>query len=279
MKRKLIAWVFSLVLFTGGLFAAETSAVRIALLSDVHVLPATNTDKALHERHFRQAIGEVNAAKVDFVLIAGDLTEFCSAAETSEFMEMKKGLERPVFYVPGNHDTGNKLTGGRPEPAKDVSTNRVAQYEAQYGPSFWTREQSGLRIVGINASILGTGYEREKEMWGMLEKELAKPSEKTTLVLIHYPPFQKTPDEKSGYYNIEPAPRQKLLGLFKEGGVKAVLSGHTHNEAFVQNDGISYITSVASSYGMPKGRQKSGWTLITVSPAGEVTPEFKHFAE
>jgi 3',5'-cyclic AMP phosphodiesterase CpdA len=275
MKRNLLTLIFSLVFLTGSLFAAGD--IRIALLSDVHILPATNTDKALHQKHFQQAIAEVNTSKVDFVLIAGDLTEFSTPAETSEFMEFKKALTPPVLYIPGNHDVGNKLAAGRPDP-KDVTTNRVAQYESQYGPSFWAKEQSGMRIIGINSSLIGTGFDREKEMWTMLEKELAKPSEKTTLVMIHHPPFQRTPEERSGYYNIDPAPRQKLFALFKQAGVKAVLSGHTHTEALAKNDGITYITSVPSSYGIPT-KKKAGWTLVTVSPTGEVQNEFKHFAE
>jgi 3',5'-cyclic AMP phosphodiesterase CpdA len=277
MKRNLLTWIVSLMLFTGGLFAADNAPVRIALLSDIHVLPSTNTDKALHQRHFQQAITEVNAAKVDLVLIAGDLTEFSTPTETSEFMEAKKGFTSPVLYVPGNHDSGNKLTSARPD-AKTVTSNRVAQYEAAYGPSFWTQERLGLRIIGVNGSIINSGFEREKEMWAMLEKELAKPSEKTTLVLVHYPPFQRTPDERSGYYDMEPAPRQKFLSLIKQGGVKAVLSGHTHSEAASRLDGIAYITSVPSSYGMPV-KKKAGWTLVTVSPAGEIQSEFKHFAD
>ena len=225
MKRTLLTLIFSLVFFTGSLFAAGD--IRIALLSDVHILPATNTDKALHQKRFQQAIAEVNTSKVDFVLIAGDLTEFSTARGNAASSWSSKRRSPRLFCISRATTTsGNKLAAGRPDP-KDVTTNRVAQYEAQYGPSFWAKEQSGLRIIGINSSLIGTGYDREKEMWTMLEKELAKPSEKTTLVMIHHPPFQRTPEERSGYYNIDPAPRQKLLTLFKQGGVKAVFS-RTH---------------------------------------------------
>src|SRR5437899_316468 len=55
--------------------AAAKVLARVALLSDPHVNRATNGDAANFKARFEKAIAQVNAAKVDIVLIAGDLTQ------------------------------------------------------------------------------------------------------------------------------------------------------------------------------------------------------------
>lgn len=283
MKRILFAWAVCVVFLTGALLASErTSPTRIALLSDIHIMHGTNVaTKTLHRKHFAQAIAEVNAAKVDLVLLAGDLTEHGTPEEVGDFMQEMKGFKGRVWFVPGNHDVGNKLIPAKtPKPSdNNITAWRLTRFEMHWGATFWTRERAGVRVIGLNASMMGSDFRREKQMWKMLEKELAKPSEKPTIVLLHYPPFVKTPDEKSAYFDLESGQRERLFGLMKQGGVKAVLSGHTHTEITNQHDGIRYITSPPVAYGLPKGKQKPGWTLVTVSPSGEVKTEFQYLKE
>ena len=283
MKRISFTWAVCFAFLTGALLAGERSTpTRIALLSDIHIMHGTNVAaKTLHRKHLAQAIADVNAAKVDLVLLAGDLTERGTPEEVGDFRQEMRGFNGRVWFVPGNHDVGNKRIPGKTPKPNDgtVDAWRLTRFEMHWGPTFWTRERAGVRVIGINTSIIGSDFSREKKMWKMLEKQLAKPSDKPTLLLLHYPPFIKTPDEKSAYFDLESAPRQRLLKLLKEGGVKAVLSGHTHTEIVNRNDGILYVTSPPVAYGLPKGKQKPGWTLVTVSPSGEVQTEFKYLKE
>jgi 3',5'-cyclic AMP phosphodiesterase CpdA len=283
MKRILFTWAICLALLPGGLLAAEKDTpTRIALLSDIHIMHGTNmAAKTLHRKHLRQAIAEVNAAKVDLVLVAGDLTEHGTPEEIGDFMEEKRVLTGRVWFVAGNHDVGNKLTPGKtPKPSDGCVTPwRLTRFEMHWGPTFWTRERAGVRVIGINTSIIGSDFGREKKMWSMLEKELAKPSDKPTLVLLHYPPFLKTADEKSAYFDIEKPQRERFLKLVQVGGVKAVLSGHTHTEITNTWKGVRFVTTPPIAYGLPKGKQKPGWTLLKVSPSGEVETEFKYLKE
>src|SRR4051794_6933303 len=137
------------------------------------------------------------------------------------FAKIKK-LTPPVFYVPGNHDVGNKIIPGK---GGTVTEERVAQFEKKLGPSFFAKTAAGVRVIGINAPILGSGFAREKQMWSFLEKELAQPSQAPSIVFSHYPAFTKEADEGGGdYWNMEPAPRKHLLALLKSGGVKTMLS-------------------------------------------------------
>lgn len=114
-------------------------------------------------------------------------------------------------------------------------------------------------------------------MWDFLDKHLSERSDKPTILLLHFPPFVKSVEEPGGaYWNLEPFPRQRLLSLIRQSGVKVVLSGHMHTEKIVHHDGILFVTSPPVAYGLPKGKQKEGWTLITISPDGEAQAEFRY---
>ena len=274
MKRIFFA---SLVLVA---FAFSVSAeaepkilARIALVSDPHVNRATNGANATFKGHFEKAIAAVNSAKVDFVLIAGDLTQSGEPEEMGDFKKQIKKIRAPVWFVPGNHDVGHKFNSGKSEGT--VTLERVALFEKELGPSFFARKNSSIRIIGVNSSIFGSGFECEKLQWKFLEKEFTKPSRAPTVLFMHYPPFLKTPDEPGGhYYNIEPEPRDRLLTLLKQAGVKTVLTGHLHRQLVNRNDEILFITTPPVSFGLPKGSPE-GWTLISLPVEGEAKWEFQ----
>jgi 3',5'-cyclic AMP phosphodiesterase CpdA len=248
---------------------------RVALLGDSHLNLATNGNQAAFEPHFRKAIAQVNAAGVDFVLIAGDLTQSGKPEEYADFKANIKSFFAPVWFVPGNHDVGDKFNSGKGEKTT-VTRARVGRYEKNVGPSWFSTNCAGVRIIGINSSILGSGFELEKQMWEFLESELCTPARVPTLLFMHYPLFVKNQDEPGGeYWNIEPAPRARLYSLLKKGGVKIVLNGHLHHPLVNRRDGILFVTTPPTSFGLPAGKQPEGWTLITIFKNGTAIETFQ----
>jgi 3',5'-cyclic AMP phosphodiesterase CpdA len=247
---------------------------RVALLSDPHVNRATNGMDATFRPHFEKAIAQVNAAKVDVVLIAGDLTQDGKPEECADFKELVKRFRAPVYFVPGNHDVGHKFNSGHTNGT--VTSERVAAWEKTFGPSWFSKKRAGLRVIGINSSLLGSGFEREDTMWKFLERELARPARVPTILFMHYPLFLKSPDEPGGeYFNTEPAPRARLLHLLQQAAVKTVLTGHTHRSLVIRRDGILFLTTPPISFGLPRGEQPEGWTLVTVFKNGEAHDTFQ----
>lgn len=250
---------------------------RIALVSDTHTTRGTKEDQPLYKGRFNKVIAEVNAAKVDLVLVAGDLTQDGKPQEIADFKEQIKGFHPPVWFVPGNHDIGNKRLHGKPD---EVTAWRVKRFEMRMGPACFARDLGGVRVIGINSPILGSRLPAEQEMWEFLETEISKPTTKPTLFLSHYPPFTKKPDEPGGdYWNIEPEPRKRLFALLKKAGVKAWLTGHLHRELVNHLESIPIVTTPPVSFGLPKGKQREGWTLVTVAADGEVRTEFRHVTD
>ena len=251
---------------------------QIALVSDTHTTRGTNEEQPLYRGRLAKVIAAVNAAKVDLVLIAGDLTEHGRPEELNDFKEQIKAFEPPVWYVPGHHDLGNKIVPGK-ETENELTPVRLAGFETLCGPSFFARECLGFRIIGFNSPILGSGFPRENEMWRFLEQELGERSSKPVLVFTHYPPFVKNPGEAGEYFNIEPGPRRRLLQLLKDSKVSTYLSGHLHRPLTNHIDGMLLLTTGPVSFGLPRGQQPQGWTLVTVPAQGEARAEYRAIAD
>lgn len=258
-----------LCLLTAGLgaFAADPTSglvARLALMSDLHVTRGTNEDQPLHPMRLARTIADINRAGVDLVLVAGDLTEFGTAEEARDFHRQMRALQPPFWYVPGNHDVGNKPLKGAKSP---VSFKRIVDYHLRFGPSWFDREAAGVRVIGVNSGLLGTGLPQENRQWAFLEKALAAPvTNKPTLLMLHHPPFVKSVDEPGGdYFNLEPYPRARLLALARQGGVRAVFSGHTHKPLTNHYGNILLYTTPPVAFGLPRDKGARGWTLVTVT--------------
>ena len=265
----------SLAASPAGRADAAPATVRIALLTDTHTTHGTAEDQPLYKGHLDEVIAAVNAAHVDFALVAGDLTQGGKPDEMSDFQAQIKGLLAPVLVIPGNHDVGGKHIPGK---EGGTTAERIARYEQSFGPSFWTKTLDGVRVIGLDASLLGSGLPQEETQWQFLETALQSPQSPPTLLVMHYPLYLVQPDELGGiYWNVEPAPRARLLALIKKNGhVLAVLTGHLHRPLVNKTpEGVLLYTSPPVSFGLPRGKQPEGWTLITVTPAtGAVQTEF-----
>jgi|YelNatPaOPRAMG01_1025707.scaffolds.fasta_scaffold06401_1 predicted phosphodiesterase len=243
---------------------------RIALLADLHVTAMTNDDLVAAHARLHRAIDQVNAAGVDLVLIAGDLTEFGSPGELRRLQEHLRAFKPPVWVVPGNHDVGNKRFQGLTKP-DSTSSWRVRLYESWLGRSYFARCRAGVRVIGLNSPILASGLPQERAMWTWLGQELAQPTSQPTLVLTHYPLFEERPDEPAHpYWNVDPEPRARLLATLAKAGVRAVLSGHLHRDLTNQFGQMLLLTTRPVSVGLPKGKQAEGWLLLTVPADGPI---------
>ena len=266
----LIAGV-ALVLAADSRLGAEPT--RIALVSDTHVNRGTAEDQPLYRGRLEKVIAAVNAEKVDFVLIAGDLTQNGKPDEIADFKTQVRGFTAPAYWVPGNHDVGNKrLPNGTGGPENE----KIELIERELGPSYWARDLGELRVIGVNSQIFGSGLAREPEAWTWLEHELAASSMRPKIVVMHMPPFVKTADEPGGVsWNFEPEPRARVLALLHRYGVRTVLTGHLHRQLVNHDKEILIVTTPPVSFGLPRATAPQGWTLVTIPKEGEAQYEFR----
>jgi hypothetical protein len=82
-------------------------------------------------------------------------------------------------------------------------------------------------------------------------------------------------DEPGGeYWNVEPAPRARLLALLKRGGVHILLTGHLHRPLTNHLDGMVLVSTLPVSFGLPRALHVQGWTLVTLPGDGR-EPQFE----
>ena len=275
MKKMLCGIAVLMVTVIGGWAGSATNGIvaRIAFVSDTHINLRTNESEMAYNRRFDQTIAEINAAKVDLVLIGGDLTDGGTREQMALFKRKVKQLKAPVLFVPGNHDVGVVGIG---DIKTSITPQKVRLFAKELGPNWFVREKAGVRVVGINSCLFGSGFKEEEDQWKFLEKELAKPHAKPTFLLEHYPLFILTADEpRLSTRNVQPELRKRLLALVKQGGVRTVLTGHLHLLFTNRLDGILFLGNATTAYGLPRGMQPEGWMLLTVPREGEVQFEFR----
>jgi 3',5'-cyclic AMP phosphodiesterase CpdA len=256
---------------------------RIALLSDLHLNSDASGERAQYLARLDRAIDEVNGVGVDLVLVAGDLTEDGSGEQLGMVRSKLSRLRAPFRVVPGNHDVGAKPT---PSGSGIVTEERLRAYERALGASFGAETLSAprpgsrarIRLLRLNGSLFGSKLRAEERQWDALRRTLSSPRRDPVVILMHYPAFGRMPTEDGGgYWYVEPEPRSQLLAAMHGKRVAAVLSGHVHRPIRNSHDGVEHITTRPISFGLPKGKEPEGWTLITVASGGAVTVEDRPF--
>src|SRR5690606_25481254 len=90
-------------------FAAATTAqpaFKFAQVTDTHVGGATGAED------LRRTVLDINQqADIDFVILSGDVTEFGSDEEIRLAKQILDSLQKPLYVVPGNHDSNWSESG------------------------------------------------------------------------------------------------------------------------------------------------------------------------
>lgn len=167
MRKFLIVCAF--FLFGWGL-SAQT---EFALLTDLHVSPGNANEQAL-----AKIIDEINADKVPFVIITGDLTNQGSNEELAVVKKLFDRFTMPYYILPGNHET-------------TWSQSAVKEYYRLFGNDRFCFKRGNQLFVGYNTGPymkMGDGLvKREDLLW--LDKKLSQEVTEGVKVFsfAHYP--------------------------------------------------------------------------------------------
>ncbi|MGW4200251.1 metallophosphoesterase [Streptomyces sp. NPDC004726] len=278
--------------------APEDLLFTFAVIADSHVNPGDDhssspwaSNRLANERS-RRAVAELNRLSPDFVVHLGDLVHPVPALETftkaaTSFQEIYSGLTCPLYLVPGNHDVGDKP--GEWLPAKSVTEPFLEKYRSIFGRDYYSFDHGGCHFVVVNAQLLNSGLEAERQQRSWLEDDLRQSGGRRTFAFTHYPAFITSPTEIGHYDNIDEPARSWLLDTFAEYQVEGAFGGHVHNffynrhrdsdhyvapsVAFVRHD-YSEFSRIAPEERHEYGRNdtaKLGFFLVEVYPDRHVT--------
>lgn len=205
---------------------------------------------------YEKAVMEINRLKPDFIVITGDLVN--NKDDKSQITEFKRVTSKispsiPVWYSPGNHDTGQSPT------QQDIDA-----FVSEYGHDRFSFRQKNSLFIGLNSCLIKSNVPMlEKSQFEWLSGELSKAGAMNhRIIFTHYPFFINAFDEPETYSNISTETRNRYLDLFKKYKVDAIFAGHLHNNASAKYGEMDMITT--SAVGKPLAEAPSGFRIVKV---------------
>jgi len=209
---------------------------RYAVISDTHIRPSGESSSPwktnlLTNDRARWVTHTVNTHSPDLVIHLGDIVHpvphlptYGSASKVAR--EIMGSLASPCYFVPGNHDVGDK--DNPTVPSYIINDGYIEDFHRYHGPTFQSFDHGGLHFVIINSLALNSGLSEEIEQREWLEADLDQHRGERTHVFSHYPPYLHLPDEPSNYDNLDQPARRWLLDLIEDHKVEAFFAGHVH---------------------------------------------------
>ncbi|BAM02555.1 metallophosphoesterase family protein [Phycisphaera mikurensis] len=223
--------------------------MRVVQISDLHLGHEDPTDPdhaapnrlawAHLERLVTGGFDALPAGEPWRVVVTGDLadlgfrdpTEYPRIAAFFRGLPTRSAAVASVHLVPGNHDAGNFPSSLTDWP---VNADRLAAWAEAFGPDRFSFAADGLRLLGCNSQVWGSGLaaEAEQEAWLREELDQAERAGEKVALFQHAPLFLREPDERRTgrelYWCPEPAARDRVLALLDRPCVAAVCNGHVH---------------------------------------------------
>ncbi|NYI71301.1 3',5'-cyclic AMP phosphodiesterase CpdA [Naumannella cuiyingiana] len=261
-------------------------STTILQVSDPHLGASGGPERAeLGRRHWAAFAERVSADPPALVVVSGDIVvdDPDDEADQAEAATAVASLGVPTLVLPGNHDVGDhQLRRGLPADwhGKLVTAERVAAWEARWGPSFRSLQLGSWTIIGINAQVLGSGTPREAEQWDWLERTaLAAGDPRPKLVFLHESLGPRPEDTgNDSWLSVPTAPGHRLAALIRDANVALVAAGHTHKYLAWSGDGIAQVTApslagpilVRPDMTAASGDPDAGWLDHTLHDDGTV---------
>ncbi|MDR3251167.1 MAG: metallophosphoesterase [Tannerella sp.] len=179
-------------------------------------------------------IGRVDKKTLDFVIFNGDMVNQMLSEEVIIDGFLKTAVksfasEIPFYYARGNHETRGLFSS---EFMRYFSTpTGLPYYTLQYGPVFFVFIDSGEDKPDGDVEYYGLGaydeYRKKEAEWlkEVLQSEDFKKAP-VKIAIMHIPPDN---DTWHGGYEV----RRLFLPLLNEAGIDLMLSGHTHQHAYI----------------------------------------------
>ena len=233
----------------------EEPLFSFAVFTDPHF----STNEGPRERKQKELVRQINALAPDLVINIGDTITsspwspgYRGAAEMAK--RILGELKMPLYYVPGNHDVGNKpsfiLNKEEGFGNRGLTDETIKEYEELFNaPSYYSFDHKGCHFAYIDTMGLGSNTSDDQAQTEWLRKDLASSQDKRFRFLFgHVHPMYKDlgEPEEINYDAIDQPHRKELLDLCNEQKVDILMCGHTHH-FFFNRYGCTRLFTLPSS--------------------------------
>ncbi|MDR3191886.1 MAG: metallophosphoesterase [Treponema sp.] len=177
-------------------------------------------------------------ARPDFIIFSGDLVHEGDAEDYALFRriidETLEGI--PAFFALGNHDR------------KQAYCQGFLREPARSGPCYYCVELRGLRIIVLDSSVekSASGSIDEIQL-AWLRGELGRKTGIGSIIVLHHPPCGEL---KTGILAHSLTNSPALRDVLEGGDVRAIFSGHTHENSVTIFAGIPQFTAGSTAFGI-----------------------------
>lgn len=266
--------------------AAQASSFRFVHFTDTHIQPELRAQAGTE-----QAFAAINAEKPELILGGGDLVmdiDSSTPARTKQLLDLyvaaKKGLQAPVYEVPGNHDVYGLHPTSAVSPKDPMYGKKM--FEDRIGPRYRSFDHKGWHFILLDSiGAVGRKFfgEIDAAQVDWLKNDLAKVAARTPIVVMTHIGLATAAASLIGNHEAlgswEVFNSVEVLGLFARHNLKAVLQGHSHIRENISYKGCQFITSGAVCGNWWKGLRDGhpeGFGLLTVK-GDQIEWEYKTY--
>ncbi|RKF18452.1 3',5'-cyclic-AMP phosphodiesterase [Alginatibacterium sediminis] len=255
------------------LACADNGDIRLLQVTDTHLfakdehnLLGINTSDS-----YQRVVEEIRHSQqsYDWVLATGDLSQDHSKDSYRRFANITRQLEKPCFWLPGNHDFRPHTTALSESGIIDAK-HLISEH--------WQIIMLDTQVTGKPMGLLSS------EQLEGLATALQQYPEKSVLICMHHqavPVGSRWLDQ----HNLKNADEffQVVAGCSK---VRAVLFGHVHQNFEMEHRGIAFMASPSTciqflplSAHFALDHQQPGWRYITLKSDGTISTRVCRLAE
>ncbi len=231
-----ILHIFFLLLIVRVSCLSGQKSACFSLLADIHLSPGTAS-----ELNLRRVVEDINSGETDFVVVAGDISNVGSDEEFTAVKKILDKLQKPLYILPGNHETNWSESGG-------LTFNKL------WGNDRFFFNRDGFTFIGYNTGPfmkMGDGFVKQEDLlW--LERQLkTKIPEGNILISVsHYPLAE-------GLSNWP-----EVTEILKSSGCRLAFCGHGHRLSLHNFNGIPGIMCRAMVSG---NSEVPGYNIINLT--------------
>ncbi|MFB9135215.1 3',5'-cyclic-AMP phosphodiesterase [Vibrio olivae] len=250
---------------------SQNSSIKLLQITDTHLF-APSDGSLLSVNTYESFLAVVDAIKTehvefDAILATGDISQDHSEQSYRKFEQGIAPLQKPCFWLPGNHDY-------KPNMGSVIPSAQIEPIDHVLLGEHW-------QMILLDSQVVGVPHGRlSDQQLALLDSKLAEYPEKHTLVLLHHHPLlvgshwldQHSLKDADDFWQV----------VDKHNNVKAVLCGHIHQDMDKSHHGVRVLATPSTcvqfkpnSDDFALDHQAPGWRELELLDNGDIVTQVK----